>query len=130
MTDQDRQPQAEQDRQEFSAESGSLWRLTIAPTTWAVHLILCYSTVSLACWRGLFPIYSARYWLIGASVVALAFIALQGWRAQKQWGDQGTDGQTEDRHRFLGHATFLIAVISGIGTVFTTLPLFLLEGCR
>ncbi|ALG91368.1 MAG: hypothetical protein CL814_06375 [Confluentimicrobium sp.] len=136
MTEQEYQPHAEEERREFAAESESLWRLTLAPVTWALHLVLCYATVSLACARQLFPVDTARIWLIGATVLALALIGWQGWRALQQWNVRNTgalshpEGKAEDRHQFLGHATFLIALISAIGTVFTSLPLLLLEGCR
>lgn len=136
MTNQEHEPLPDEERREFSAEAGSLWRLTLTPLTWAMHLVLCYATISLACARQLFPVEIAQLGLIGASVLALSFICWQGWRAVRQWNVLTTGvlthprGKAEDRHRFLGHAATLIAVISAIGTVYTTLPLLLLEGCR
>ncbi|AJE49056.1 hypothetical protein [Celeribacter indicus] len=129
-------PQPDEDRQEFAAEAGSLWRLTLPPATWAVHFVLCYSAVSLACVRGLLPIGLVRIGLLGASVIALCLIALEGRRALRQWDVRNSgvfvhkEGTDEDRHRFLGHATFLLAIISGIGTTYTSLPLLMLGGCR
>ncbi|MEC7760895.1 MAG: hypothetical protein VX874_03155 [Pseudomonadota bacterium] len=136
MTEEEHPPQADEERHEFSADADSLWRLTLAPATWALHFVLCYATISLACARGLFPVGAARFWLLGLTVLALLVIGRQGYKALKQWNvlDTGAlshpDGRAEDRHRFLGHAALLIAVISTIGTVFTSFPLLLLEGCR
>ena len=36
----------------------------------------------------------------------------------------------EDRHQFLGHAGFLLALVSFIGVVYDTLPLIILGTCR
>ena len=133
MTDQGHQ--AEQDRKEFSDEAGSLWRIALAPSVWAGHFVLCYASVSLACVRGLLPIEATRLSLIAVSVIVLVFFVWQGWRAWRQWAPERghpsalSEGKAEDRHRFLGHATFLLTLISGIATVYTTLPLLLLEGC-
>ena len=127
--------QAEQDSKEFSEEAGSLWRIALAPTVWAGHFLLCYATVSLACVRGVIPIETSRIALIAVSVVVLLFFLWQGWRAWRQWAPERdhpaalSEGKAEDRHRFLGHATFLLTLISGIATVYTTLPLLLLGGC-
>lgn len=136
MTNQEHNPLPDEERREFRAEAGSLWRLTLTPVAWALHLVLCYATISLACVRQLFPVGIARPGLIGASVLVLAFICWQGWRAVRQWDVLTTgalthpEGKAEDRHRFLGHAATLIAIISAIGTIYTTMPLLLLEGCR
>ena len=133
MTDQGHQ--ANQDRKEFSDEAGSLWRIALAPSVWAGHFVLCYASVSLACVRGLLPIEATRLSLIAVSVIVLVFFVWQGWRAWRQWAPERghaaalSEGKAEDRHRFLGHATFLLTLISGIATVYTTLPLLLLEGC-
>jgi hypothetical protein len=42
----------------------------------------------------------------------------------------GIWAQAEDRHRFLGHAAFLLAVVSFIGVSYSSLPVLLLESCR
>ena len=125
----------EKDSAEFAAEAGSLWRITFAPATWAGHFLLCYTLFATGCAKG-WPVGTVRHGLIGMSVLALAVIALIGWRAYAKWSPRSTGrivnprGDAEDRHHFLGHAGFLLAVISFIGVVFVTLPLLLLEGCR
>lgn len=133
MTERGDPSHPQRDREEFAAEFGSLWRLTLAPVAWAAYFVIAYATVSLACIKRLFAIETAYLALLALSVLTLCFIAWTAWRAWKQW-EPGRAADRADRavarHRFLGHATFLIAVISGIGTIFTTLPLLLLGGCK
>lgn len=129
MTDRD-----EGDPKEFSEEAESLWLISLAPVTWAGHFVLCYASVAIACEK-----FGRIGWLwIGlavATLVALALIAWLGWRAFRQWdvfetGDfSNPEGEAEDRHQFLGHAAFLLAIISFIGVVYTALPILLVEGC-
>ena len=44
--------------------------------------------------------------------------------------DEAREDKPEDRHRFLGHAAFLLSIISFIGVVFVSLPLLFIGGCR
>ncbi|MWD27044.1 hypothetical protein E0K89_006090 [Aquicoccus sp. SCR17] len=121
---------------EFAEERESLLRITFAPLTWALHFVLCYGTVSLACIKGLIPLPYTRAGLIAATGLALALIALIGWRAFVQWDVRRTgdftnpEGHAEHRHQFLGHAGFLLAIISAIGVIYTGLPLFILASCK
>ncbi|WP_118138492.1 hypothetical protein [Oceanicella sp. SM1341] len=129
-------PRPEEDRREFAEETESLWRVTFAPALWALHFLACYGLVSLACARGLFPIGATRAGLVGLTLLVLAGIAWLGWRGFRQWDVHSTGrranpgGHAEDRHQFLGHAAFLLAIISFIGVIFVSLPLIMLEGCR
>lgn len=130
----DRQP-PDRERHEFAEERESLFRITFAPVIWALHFVLCYGAVSLACAKRVIPVGMTHALLIVATVVALALIAWVGWRAFVQWDVRNTgeftnpDGRAEHRHQFLGHAGFLLAIISAIGVVYTGLPLLVLEGC-
>jgi len=36
----------------------------------------------------------------------------------------------EDRHEFLGHASFLLSIISFIGVIYVAMPVLFLETCR
>jgi len=127
-------PRRDEERREFSEEAESLIRITLAPVIWAGHFLLCYCTLAVVCakggdvalWRGV---------LVAATVVALIAIAWTGWRSFRQWDVRNTgdftnrEGHAEDRHQFLGHAAFLLSLISGIGVIYVGLPLLLLEGC-
>ncbi|SHJ19595.1 hypothetical protein [Wenxinia saemankumensis] len=124
---------------EFAEEQSSLWRIAFAPTVWAVHFVACYATAAVACAK--FPeaeLAHVGVWRVAISagtLVALALIAWIGWRAWRHWDylddhdySHGRD-DNESRHEFLGHAGFLLAVVSFIGVLATWLPAFLIEGC-
>lgn len=129
------QPGRDEERAEFREEAESLWKITLAPLAWAVHFVVCYAVVSLACNKLGGQSAAVTIGLIAFSVAVLAFILWIGWRAFVQWDVRGTGqfsnpaGDAEDRHQFLGHAAFLLAIISFIAVVYVTLPLLLLEGC-
>lgn len=133
MTDE--QPQRREDEAEFAEESSSLVKITIAPTIWALHFVICYALVAVSCAKG-WDYGSVRAGLLVFSLVVLVGVALTGWSAWRQWNVQETGdfvnrlGRAEDRHHFLGHAAFLLAIISLIGVAFVTLPLVFIGGCQ
>jgi hypothetical protein len=116
----------------------SLWLLTIAPAIWAAHLLLSYITAAIWCARfvpqgGAFDtIRTAIAWY---TAVALAGIALAGWEGFRRHS-HGTEATThdldsaEDRHRFLGFATLLLAGLSGVGVLYAALAATFFESCR
>lgn len=129
-------PKPGEDRREFSEERESLVRITTAPLIWAAHFVVCYGAVSVACNKAVLTIGTARIGLILFTLIALAGIVWVGWRAFRQWDVRHTgafsnpDGKAEDRHQFLGHAAFLLAIISAIGVIYVALPLVVLESFR
>ena len=72
----------------------------------------------------------------GATALALVLIAWLGGRSWHQWRHsnedvwEDSDGSNEDRHQFLGHAAFLLSIISFIGVIYTALPAILSASCR
>ncbi|WP_334062437.1 hypothetical protein [Limimaricola cinnabarinus] len=136
--DREPQPQPHGDEREFSEERESLWRIAFAPTIWAFHFIISYAAVSVYCFKfgALFDMNILRFALIAMTALMLAAIAWIGWRAFLRWDVRDTgeftnpEGSAEDRHQFLGHAGFLLALVSFIGVVYDTLPLILLGSCR
>ncbi|NDV00298.1 hypothetical protein [Pseudoroseicyclus tamaricis] len=124
------------EKHEFREESESLWRIAFAPAIWAIHFVVCYAWVSLVCVKFGGDPAVMRVSLLAISAVALAAIAWLGWRAFRQWNVRDTgdftnpEGEAEDRHEFLGHAAFLLAIISAIGVIYVSMPLIIIEGCR
>ncbi len=127
-----------QDSEEFREERDSLWRLSLGPVVWSLHFVISYGAAALICAR-FADLPDANFWLragiAALTVLALAIIGTLGWRAWKQWDMmrdpewENDQSHGEDRHQFLGHAAFLLAVISAIGVIYVALPIFLTEGC-
>ena len=119
-------------------DKGSLWLLTIAPTLWAVHLLLCYVTAAIWCAKfagpdaGLGGVPTAVAWY---TAVALAGIAVVGWEGFRRhsYGTEATTHHLDspaDRHRFLGFATLLLAGLSAVAVLYAALAATFFETCR
>jgi hypothetical protein len=127
-------PGSDKEHREFAEERASLLKITFAPLIWAGHFVVCYGLVALTCAKG-WDIATVQTLLIWLSAAVLGVIGWTGWLAWRQWNPRETGdfvnrrGKEEDRHHFLGHAAFLLAVISLLGVIFVTMPLVLLEGC-
>jgi hypothetical protein len=116
----------------------SLWLLTIAPTIWAVHLLVCYITAAIWCAKFAGPggalggIRSAIAWYTAVAFIGIAWIGREGLRRHRH----GTEATThdldsaEDRHRFLGFATLLLAGLSAVGVLYAALAATYFETCR
>lgn len=116
----------------------SLWRLTISPGTWAVHFLACYISAAIWCEK-----YAGRDGSLGwvrpaiaiYTAVALIVIGLNAWDGWKRHklgrATLPHDYDTpEDRHRFLGFSTFLLAMLSAVATIFTGIVAFYFYDCR
>jgi len=129
------QPTRDEDKREFAEEQASLFRITLAPLVWAIHFVVCYGLVAVTCAKG-WDIAAVRTGLLIFSAAALAGIGWVGFAAWRQWNVAETGdfvnrgGRAEDRHHFLGHAAFLLSVISVVGVVFVSLPLIMIGGCQ
>ena len=131
-------------------DQGSLWLLTIAPTIWAAHLLLSYITAAVWCARLAGPdaaLDGVRTAVIWYTTVALIGIAVVGWEGFRRHsfpsaepgrgvGKGGTETTThdldspEDRHRFLGFATLLLAGLSAVAVLYAALAATFFETCR
>jgi hypothetical protein len=124
----------------------SLWLLTVAPTIWAAHLLLCYVTAAIWCAKfapsdaSLDGVPTAIAWF---TATALAGIGLVGWEGFRRHsypsaalGAGGTEATThdldtpEDRHRFLGFATLLLSGLSAVAVLYAALAATVFETCR
>ena len=134
MTDE-HQPRRDEDQKEFAEEHASLFKITLGPLIWAAHFVACYGLFAVTCAKG-WDIDAVRSGLLVASGAALVGIGWVGWTAWRQWNVAETGdfvnrgGRAEDRHHFLGHAAFLLSVISVVGVVFVSLPLIMIGGCQ
>jgi hypothetical protein len=113
----------------------SLWALTVAPAIWMAHLLVSYST--MAVWCG-----GARHAPLGMlaggfallTAVALAGVAVTAWGGWRRYqhGEVVPSHHRdtpEDRHRFLGLATLLLAVLSAVAIAYAALAVAMLGRC-
>ena len=117
----------------------SIWWMTLGPTIWAVHFLVCYVGAAIYCakWR---PAQGAidpvQLYVLAVTLPALAGIALSGAWAYRRGGfEEDTQpphdaDTTEDRERFLGLSTLLLSGLSFVATVYTALPAILAASCR
>lgn len=116
----------------------SLWSLIVSPTIWAVHFLLCYVTAAIWCAKlaSRFDSLGPVRWLIGVyTAAALLGIALNGFsglrRHRHGTAELPHDADTpEDRHRFLGFATALLAGMSAVAVLFAGAVTFYFHDCR
>jgi len=116
----------------------SLWVLAASPTVWGAHFLLAYCTAAIWCAKAADPgqpLGPVRVAIGVYTVVALAVIALVGWRGWKRHAlgraDAPHDVDTpEDRHRFLGFATALLSGLSAVAVVYQALAAVFIGTCR
>lgn len=119
----------------------SVWWLTLAPSIWAVHFLASYLTAAIYCEK---TVASAEVNSIDAgpvqwailiyTLLALPLISAVAWQGYHRhtFGDAQLPhdfDSSDDRHRFLGFATFLLAILSAVATVFTALVVVFIGSC-
>jgi hypothetical protein len=118
---------------------GSLWMLTIAPTIWAAHLLLCYITAAIWCAKlvsSAGPLDGIRSAIMWYTAVALVGIAITGWEGARRHRSGGTEATTHDldtagdRYRFLGFATLLLSGLSAVAVLYLALAASYFDTCR
>jgi hypothetical protein len=119
-------------------DKDTLWMLTLAPAIWAAHLMLCYLTAAIWCAKvagpdgGLGGVRSAIGWYTAAALTGIAII---GWGVFRRHS-HGTEtvphdfDSPDDRHRFLGFATLLLAGLSGVATLYVAFAGMFFDTCR
>jgi hypothetical protein len=126
-------------------DRGSLWLLTIAPTIWAIHLLLSYVTGAVWCAKFAGPdgtlgdVQTAVAWYTGLALLGITIVGVEGYRRHRypsEAGKGGTEATThdldtsEDRHRFLGFATLLLAGLSAVAVIYAAMAAAFFEACR
>ncbi len=125
-------------KQPLSEEKESLWLLTVSPTVWAAHFLLCYLTAAIWCakFAGVQSTLDfVRLAIAVYTAVALAIVAVNGWAGWQRHryaleATQHDFDSREGRHRFLGFATLLLSALSAIATIFVAMVAFFFEDCR
>lgn len=131
-------PIEQEENRSWAEESDSIWRIAFGPLIWAVHFVLTYGGTSVVCFKMFehdWAMPFLRASIGGITVLALVGIGLVAWRSWKRWDylddyDYEHDRAVEeDRHEFLGHAAFLLAVLSAVGVVYVALPAAFVSSC-
>jgi hypothetical protein len=115
-----------------------LWLLIAGPVVWAAHLLASYATAAVWCAKAAGAdgsLGQAQLAIAAYTVVALALLA---WIARRGWKRHGGAGtivphdrdSPEDRTRFLGFTTFLLAAISVVAVLYAALAAVLAGSCR
>lgn len=115
----------------------TLWTLFTAPVVWAVHFLFCYGVAAVYCAKQNhlgFSFAAVRIGIAGATVVALALIAVSAWLAWRQWGfgahDPPHDDPTRhDRLLFQGFATLLLSGLCFVAVIMVALPAVFVTEC-
>lgn len=119
-------------------EHESLWVLTISPVIWAMHFLVSYGTAAIWCAKAAGPagsLWPVRAAIAAYTVVALIGIGINGWIGHRRHTFGGTEtvphdfDSREDRHRFLGFATLLLAGLSAVGTLYAALVAAFIQRC-
>ena len=125
------------DRPELAEQRESLWLLTLAPGVWLVHFLLCYLSAAIWCAKAgpgasLTGVRGAIWSYTAIAVATIAAIGWRGWRRQALGHAPAPfdDDTPEDRHRFLGLATVLLAALSAAAVSYTAMVSFFFESCR
>lgn len=119
-------------------ERESLWLLTIAPAVWAGHFLASYLTAAIHCAKAPgpdAPLGGVRTAIAAYTLIALAGIVATAWvgfrRHRRGTAAVPHDYDTpEDRHRFLGFATLLLAGLSAVAVAYVALAAVYFGSCR
>jgi hypothetical protein len=106
--------------------SGFLVLLAVPPTIWMAHFLVSYVTAAVWCARfagdadSTDPVRVAIGWYTAVALVAIGLAGWSGFRRHRYPGGEvpHDSDSPEDRHRFLGFATLLLAGLSAVVTVF------------
>jgi hypothetical protein len=120
------------------ADHYSLWLLTIGPTIWGAHLLLCYITAAVWCAKFVESggaLEGVRSAIALYTVAALAGITIIGWEGfrRHRFGTEATThdlDSVDDRHRFVGFATLLLSGLSAVGVLYAALAASYFETCQ
>ena len=123
--------------EKLAEERESLAFLVGALCVWAAHFLACYGIAAVFCAK-LGPsraLDEVRLVIGGLTVAALAAIGAFGWRGWKRHRLAGgavphDDDTPEDRHRFLGYATAITAMLSGVSVAYSGMVALFFRTCR
>ena len=121
----------------LAEEKESIWRLVISPSIWAIHFLFSYVTAAIWCAKRSSDasLYGVRIAIVIYTLIAIVGIAInarEGYRRHTLGRAQTPHDfdSPEDRHRFLGFATLLLALLSGVATLYAAMVVIFFWDCR
>lgn len=114
-----------------------LFLIAVAPTIWAVHFLACYLTAAVWCAKAagtvgaLGPVRSAVALYTVIALVGITAVSVHAYR-RHTLGTATTPHDFDtpaDRHRFLGFATLLLALLSGVATLYVAIVALFFQVC-
>lgn len=120
----------------------SLLALVAGPMIWAAHLLIAYAVAAVFCAKvgglaegTLRPVRLAIAVLTALALAGIALVGRGGWRRHRHGSERAAadphDADTpEDRHRFLGLATALLAGLSAVAVLYQALAAVFVGSCR
>ncbi len=114
----------------------SLLALAAPLLVWAAHFLLAYGTAAIYCAKLAGPdgsLLPARIAIAGYTAIALAAVAFfgaRGYRRHREGSLPDDDDAPITRHRFLGFATLLLALLSALAIGYVTLTIVFVRSCR
>lgn len=126
-------------RQHYPEHATTLWALTVGPTVWALHFLLCYGATAIYCAKAPTPdidLEALRLLILGFTAVALLAITamgIYGYHQHSAGEDQRAPHQEDtegDRYRFVGFATALLCGLSAVATTYVAIVVLFFESCR
>ena len=114
-----------------------LWLLAAAPLIWAGHFLLSYITAAVWCAKfagddgPLGPAHVAIGWYTLVALTGIVLVAINGYRRHGRGFEADEHGldSPDDRHRFLGFSTLLLAGLSAVATIYVALSVFFVRQC-
>lgn len=109
-------------------------------TVWALHFVVIYSLVGLACERGwtlhVVAGLNILVWQLGLlCVIALALLAWLARRAARDVRHAAAERSmpgpdvAAKRRRFVARVTLALCLLAAVAVLFTTIPAFLVPTC-
>jgi len=125
-------------KDETHESNQSLWLLTVGPGIWAVHFLASYVTAAIWCAKFAgsdLPLGPIRTAIAAYTLIALIGIGVTAWLGYRRHvigaATLPHDFDThEDRHGFLGFATFLLAALSFVATLMVALAAVFVKTCH
>jgi hypothetical protein len=114
----------------------SLWILAAAPAIWLAHFLLSYITGAIWCAKFVGAdgsLATARAAIVVYTLIALAGLAIVGWRARlRRPAEAGPPRELDtpgDRDRFLARATLLLVGLAALAVLYAALVTVFIRSC-